>query len=521
MPSFISRKSKIVTLALFVTTQIWALELPNIFSDNMVLQCEMPVRIWGKGKPGATVEVYFAGQKVSTQTGPDGKWVIFLEPLEVSFEESELKVACGDEERIFRNILVGEVWLGSGQSNMQWSVEMSGDSDILLLGANDPYLRLHKVNYAVSREPLFSDRWNWVSDKAESTRHISSVAYQFARDMRATLQVPVGIINASVGGTPSIAWTRGEAISQSPQLQAKDDEWEAKLARYDEDLLRWEKAYAAWLEEKGIKHEDYNQHRFQGAPWKPEAANSPNRPASLANGMIAPIAGYSMRGVIWYQGEEDAKWDPANYDQRLKVMIEDWRQWWGKERLPFGIVQLANLQFPQKQPTNGPWANIRECQRRVALSDPMIGLVVTTDIGEANDIHPRDKFTVARRLSRWALTDVYGKLKLAGGPEIESAVKEGSTVLLRFNQTGEGLHLMDAHQLGGFTASDSLTEAIGETDFYFVKAHIRSKAEVSLDIPAGKNPVRIRYGWQSNPIKANLSNKERLPASPFEIEISR
>ena len=403
---------------------------------------------------------------------------------------------------------------------MAWNVKMCGDGDILLLGAYDPFLRLHQVNYAVSREPLFSDKWNWIPDRPESTQWMSSVAYQFARDLRATLRVPVGIINSSVGGTPSIAWTRSETISDNPHLKAKDDEWEAALARSDEDLSAWEKEYAEWRKDKGIEGGDYEEHLRQGAPRKPEDASSPRRPASLANGMIAPIAGFTVRGVIWYQGEEDAKWDPARYDERLVIMIKDWRDWWGRDNLPFGIVQLASLGFPSDQPTNGPWANIRESQRKVALTDDNTGLVVTIDVGEANDIHPRDKFTVARRLARWALADVYGKIQLRGGPEIVSATREGSTVLLRFSQTGNGLHTMDAHKLGEFTASDSHNDPEKGTDFYFVEAAIHSKDEVKLVIPPGRDPVRVRYGWQGNPVKANLTNAERLPASPFEIRIA-
>ena len=202
-------KLKIVSLIAFAATQLWALELPVIFSDLMVLQQEMPVRIWGKAKPGAPVKVEFAGQKVVTEAAEDGNWSLFLKPMEASFEGRELTVSSKGSQRVFQQVLVGEVWLGSGQSNMAWSVEQGQDADILLLGAQDPFLRLHQVSYAVAREPLFSDKWNWIPDRPESTRWISSVAYQFARDMRTTLRVPVGIINSSVGGTPTIAWTHG------------------------------------------------------------------------------------------------------------------------------------------------------------------------------------------------------------------------------------------------------------------------------------------------------------------------
>ena len=517
----INMKRLIVILITLGLTSVQALELPTIFSDLMVFQREVPVHIWGKAKPGASVKVEFASQKVTTEAAEDGSWAVYLKPMEASFEGRDLEVASGGDKKTFHEVLVGEVWLGSGQSNMAWNVEMCADGDILLLMANDPYLRLHQVNYAVAREPRFSDEWPWFPDRPQSTRYISSVAYQFARDMRAALKVPVGIINSSVGGTPSIAWTRSETILSNPVLRARDEEWEAALARYDEDLSAWDARYTEWLAENGIEDREYEAHLRQGAPRKPEDAASPRRPASLANGMVAPIAGYTVRGVLWYQGEEDAKWDPANYDERLRLMIADWRDWWGVKDLPFGVVQLANFMKPMENPTNGPWANIRESQRSVAASDSGVGLVVAIDAGEADDIHPRDKFTIARRLARWALADVYNKLTLAGGPVITGAVMEGSDVLLSFEQTGSGLHSMDAQTLGGFTASDSLTGPSQGTAFYPVAARIRSKTEVLLEVPEGRKPLRVRYGWQSNPEDANLTNRERLPASPFAIKISR
>jgi sialate O-acetylesterase len=324
---------------------------------------------------------------------------------------------------------------------------------------------------------------------------------------------------SAVGGTPAIAWTRTKSASKHPALQAKIEEWEAALARYDEDLAAWELEYAAWLEEKGIAEADYRKHKGQGAPEKPHDENSTHKPGNLANGMINSFAGYTMRGVIWYQGEADASWDPANYGQRLQVMIEDWREWWGLD-LYFGIVQLPNFKKVESEPANDPWSKLRESQRRLAEADPNTGMVVAIDLGEANDIHPMNKFPVARRLTRWALADVYGKLDLRGGPEIESAVREGSSIILSFSQTGAGLHVNDLHELGGFTASDSSVEPTWGTHFYSVEAKLRSRTEVELTIPEGKEPVCVRYGWQANPVDANLSNEERLPASPFEIALS-
>lgn len=513
-------KPQLITFLTLLSTHLWALELPTIFSDNMVLQQEMPIAIWGKADPGASVEVDFAGQTVNAQATIDGSWKLFIEPLVASFEGRDLTISSNGKIQTYEDVLVGEVWLASGQSNMGWTVEKSIDKDILLLGANDPNLRLYRVPYKVAREPLFgSERGTWVLDSPKQIPWFSSVAYQFGRDLRKVLQVPVGIINSSVGGTPSIAWTRSEAIANTPALAAKDEEWESALANYGQNFADWEKEYATWREQKGITEADYDKHKRQGAPRQPENAESPKRPASLANGMISPIAGYTVRGAIWYQGEADTNWDPESYDERLQVMIADWRDWWGREDLPFGIVQLANFMKPQERPANSHWANLRESQRRVAQADPSTGVVIAIDVGEGNDIHPREKFTVARRLARWALADVYGILDLRGGPEIVSAQKEGSEIILTFSQTGSGLHTLNENELSGFTASDDLSEPEiwWQTNFYKVDAKIISNTEVQLTIPEDKDPTRIRYAWQSNPTEANLANIERLPAGPFEI----
>lgn len=508
-----------LSLLLIFSLKVNAMELPTIFSDDMVLQQDLPVLVWGRSDPGAAVTVRFAGQSVETAADGEGNWSLSLGPLEASFEARELVVSSGTNKIVFRNVLVGEVWLASGQSNMGLEVRRGVDADIHILGANDPYLRLNRVAYNPSPVPVFSSRNPWKLDKPDAVEYFSAVGYQFARDLRKTLQVPVGIIMSSVGGTPSIAWTRTEAAARNPVLKAKLDEWDLALARYDEDLPAWELAYAAWREKEGVAEIDYENHKRKGAPEKPEDANSSKRPGNLANGMINPIAGYTIRGVIWYQGEEDAQWDPANYGQRLRVMIEDWRKWWNAD-LPFGVVQLPDFMMTKTQPTNERWPRLRESQRRVAKDDPNTGLIVTIGLGEANDIHPPNKIPVGRRLARWALADVYGKLKLRGGPEIEHAVREGSSIILSFSQTGEGLHINDLPVLSGFTASDSETEPPEwQTLYYPVGAKLRSATEVELAIPEGKNPVRVRYGWQANPADANLTNVERLPAGPFEIAV--
>lgn len=511
MPLMISR---LLFLLVAMTTSAVALEMPNIFSDGMVLQRQAPVKIWGKAEPGASVQIKFAGQEVEAQTDSNGNWSAVLKPMEASFEERELSVQSGEKSKKFQDVLVGEVWLCSGQSNMQWPINKSTDGDIAKLGANDKYLRLYKVGFGTSTEPQFSSRSRWMKDTPTHAGTFSAVAYFFGRDLRKVLDVPVGLIQSAVGGTPVIAWTRQEAFTNFPPLQEKEKEWEADLATFDDKLAAWKEDYQQWLQKKGISEEDYVKHKRQGAPRKPEGADSPHRPASLANAMIAPVAPYSVRGAIWYQGEADARWEPQDYGKRLGVMIQDWRQWWEMPEMPFGIVQLANLGVPKAKPSDDPWPKLRESQRRLAQSDPNVGMAVAIDIGEENDIHPTNKAAVAHRLARWALADVYQKLPLAGGPEVVSATAEGESIVLNFDQVGGGLHSIDAKQLKGFTVEDA------NGRFRNVPAKIVGKEKVRLSTKGITQPKRVRYAWQSNPVDASLGNKERLPASPFEIAVT-
>ena len=523
-PNLCMKKLAYVLLLALTGFRAAALELPSTFGSGMVLQRDMPVKIWGTATPGERVEATFAGESQSAIAGSDGTWTLHLGPLQASFEARSLVVSTAGDRKQFENVLVGEVWVASGQSNMGWQLNQSADADLLKLGARDEFLRLYIVSFQPSDEPKFTGSNRWEMDSPQNAGRFSSVAYQFARELRQTLNVPVGILSSAVGGTPAIAWTRPEKIRQVEHLVDMVNAWKAKMDEYPQRLAAWEKEYAVWREKKGLKAPDYEVHRRQGAPQKPDGPDSPRRPSCLANGMITPIAGYSARGFIWYQGEQDANGEamPELYSLRLTAMIEDWREWWGRPDMFFGIVQLPNYMKAATNPTGSYWAKLRESQRQVALNTPNVGLAVTIDLGEENDIHPPQKSAVARRLARWALADVYGLLDLRGGPEIVSARWQGGSVILEFSSTGSGLHVWSAPKLDGFTASDVAGEpdVWWQTNFYSVEAEILSPTKVKLSVPEGRKPTRIRYAWANNPVTASLANRERLPAGPFEVTIT-
>jgi sialate O-acetylesterase len=514
-----------VLLSVAMFSPLHALEMPGIFSDHMVLQQQRPVPLWGKADPGTTVTVIFGDQSSTAQTNADGTWQVWLQALTASFEPQTLVVQAGDKQLQFTDVLVGEVWLASGQSNMQWRIRQSLDADLEVLLANHPAMRLYQVSQVASDRPRFSDAAVWQLCSPETIAEFSAVAYHFGRDLRGILDVPVGLINASWGGTPAIAWTREAAFTGDPLFAEKLAEWQELLANYDENLATWKSKLDAWLKANqlvlegdestdgaDVKVVSLRRTRQLGAPREPMGPDSPHRPASLANGMLATVAPYAVRGAIWYQGETDAGWAPAQYAERLRVMIEDWRRWWQIDDLHFGIVQLAGYMRTKDAPADDPWPHLRESQRRAARDIPHCGLAVTIDIGEANDIHPQNKQTVGRRLARWALTDVYNRLSLRGGPELETAAFNDATVQLTFQQTGSGLHIIDGHELGGFTLA-------GEDGvFHAAQARIENPSTIIVSSELVTQPVHLRYAWQNNPTDANLGNKQRLPASPFEVQ---
>lgn len=481
-----------------------ALTVPNVFSDHMVLQRERPIPVWGKAEAGETVTVEFASQKAQAVADASGQWSLRLEPLDASFEPQILRIQGSDTELNFTDVLVGEVWLCSGQSNMDWPVKQLKDADLEIATANHPAIRLHNVTHVTSDTPVFSSAATWEVCTPATVGAFSGAGYYFGRDLHAYLHVPVGLIEAAWGGTPAIAWTRAEVLDQHPQFQEKLTEWQGHLRDYPQALKKWESEVAR------LKTENPALTRWQ-LPRKPFGPDSPHRPASLANGMLAAVAPYALRGAIWYQGENDAGWHPEDYDQRLRLMIEDWRDWWSIDDLHFGIVQLANFLQPKSEPADDAWPRLRESQRRLAHSLSHTGLAVTIDLGEANDIHPRNKQDVGRRLARWALADIYGADVLAGGPVLQKAQFDGDTVTLTFEQVGSGLAILDAHTLGGFTLA-------GEDGvFHPAQASIEGTDTVIVSSPEIIRPVHLRYGWQNNPVDASLGNQERLPASPFEV----
>lgn len=497
---------------LFVGSAWAALQLPGVFSDGMVLQRDQPLPVWGKAEPGAVVTVELGSQRVEGKAGADGRWQVQLPPYPANSQPGKLRVQAGGETLEFSNVLIGEVWLCSGQSNMDWTVGKCLDGDLERLTGANPQIRLLRLDRVKNIEPQFTNAARWQEATPDSIAKFSAVGWAFGSTLQPALGVPVGLLDASWGGTPAIAWTRPSAFVKHPQLQAKDKQWNEKMPLYAEELAAWEKADAEYRKKHNLPADLrlYPAEHPEAPPKPSHDPESPNRPGVLANGMLAAIAPYALRGAIWYQGESDAGWEPKDYDERLAVMVNDWREWWGNPQMAFGVVQLASFMAPQTEPSDEPWPNLRESQRQFVLADPHAGLAVALDAGEANDIHPRNKQVIGRRLARWALADVYGLLQLRGGPEPLKAFFSDK-VTIAFAQVGSGLAVWQGGDLGGFTLA-------GEDGvFHTAKARIEGKDKVVVESAEVAKPRAVRYAWQNNPVTANLMNQERLPAAAFEL----
>ncbi|MEY4489977.1 MAG: hypothetical protein RIQ79_2485 [Verrucomicrobiota bacterium] len=490
-----------------------ALELPTIFSDHMVLQQGQALPVWGLADAGASVKVTFGKQSVEAVADAEGKWLAKLAPETASAAPATLQVRSGGQEVVLHDVLVGEVWLCSGQSNMQVKVETSLNGDLFTLGGGNPLIRLYQVEIIPSTTPRFSAKAKWAATDAQSIAKFSAAGFHFGTVLQSILGVPVGLVGAYAGGTPAIAWTRPSAFPKHPLLMQHVADWEAGMPTYTERNADYKIRFAAWKKSKGFgAGADVDPWAYDDAP-KPELYDpkGTKRPGVLANGMLATVAPYALRGAIWYQGEADAGWVPEKYDERLAVMVDDWRVWWSNPDLAFGVAQLANFTKPVAGPSDGKWPQLRESQRRFVQKDPHAGLAVTIDVGEANDIHPWDKETVGQRLARWALTDIYKKLTLRGGPEPVEATFGGG-VRIRFKTTGGGLWPFNGAPLQGFTLAGD------DGVFHAAQAEIKGKDAVEVSCPEVPAPQTVRYAWAMNPRGANLSNTQRLPAGPFELK---
>lgn len=489
-------------------------KLPAIISDHMVLQTGVAAPVWGWADPQEKVTVTIAGQTQTAVTDATGKWKVTLDKLKTSAEPQTLTVV-GKNKLTVNDVLIGEVWLGSGQSNMAMIVRSCLDLENEVKAANYPTLRMFTV--ARNSQPKASDdcTGEWVVCTPDRVDEFSATLYFFGRDLQKELKVPMGLINSSWGGTKIEAWTSiatQEKLAVHPVLTAYWDEKKSHPWDQAAEDAKFKVAYAKWREEAAVaKKAGKSTPRAPQLPVEPRRQQ--NHPGNLFNGMIEPLIPYAFRGAVWYQGEGNSamSWNKY-YGEQLTAMIAEWRLRFGHD-FPFAWVQLPDYKAPQQNPVEETqsWPIIRE-QMLNTLSVPKTGMAVALGLGEEKDIHPKNKQGVGFRLSRWALHDVYGQDGPVGGPLPASWLQSGDGFTITFKNTDGGLKARDGKELKGF--------AIAGADMKWVWANAKIEGNaVHVSSPDVKQPVAVRYAWADNPVWS-LENGAGLPATPFRTDVA-
>ena len=414
-------------------------------------------------------------------------------------------VVSGENTITLTDVLVGEVWIASGQSNMVWSVRRSRDAEAEVAQAAFPRIRLFKVALKVADQPLEDVEGSWQKCSEQSVADFSAVGYFFARHLHQKRGHPVGVIQTVWGSTPSGSWTSRLRLASESNLSPVLENWERVLAEYPAKGREHQKALQQWEHEARIaRQKDRTEPR---KPRLPPGPGHPWTPGGLYNAMIAPITPYAIRGAIWYQGENNAhRAQGYLYRSLFPVLIHDWREQWGLGSFPFLFVQLANF---RETPPQSQWPELREAQL-MTLNLRNTAMAVTVDIGNPVDIHPINKQDVGERLALGARRVAYGESVVYSGPLYRQLTREGDRLRVWFDHVGGGLSSKDGGDLKGFVVS--------EDDRQFVASSARVEGStVVVSSPQVANPVAVRYGWEDSPI-CNLYNAEGLPASPFRSD---
>ena len=469
----------------------------GIFGDQMVLQQGMPTPIWGRAAVGEAVVVQFQGQ-VESAVATDGKWVVYLDPLRPGGPDN-LVISGQGNTLIYREVMVGDVWLCSGQSNMAYRVELTRHASEAIAGAGRYPIRLLSVPKDHAQLPRTEQRLAWQPASAETVARFSGVGWYFGEALAASRNVPIGLIDASTGGTPIEAWMSRGAIESANDSTA--------LLLYQRAMASWDQAVRRVRSEQSAYQQAAAAAAREGRPAPaPPFDETKRMPTVQFNGLIAPLQPFALRGVLWYQGESNVERAGA-YRNLLTHLIGDWRAGFGRPDLPFLIVQLPGYQAPGSPVA--AWAEIREAQLLTSLFVPHTGLVVTSDLGETDNLHPRLKKPVGERLANAARAIAYGELLPHAGPLYETMAVEASRVRLSFRDAAGGLRSSNG-PLAGFAVA-------GADGFFYPAQAVIQDGDVLVYSPDVDRPVAVRYGWGNVP-RGNLTDGFGNPASPFRTD---
>jgi len=502
-------------IVLGVLATVWILpqaaadvRMPAIFSDHVVLQRNQADPVWGWADAGEDVTVVLGDEKKTTKADAQGRWRVTLDPMPAGGPHQI--VVEGKNRIAVQDVLFGEVWLCSGQSNMQFALNSGKDADLEKMTAKYPNIRLITVPRVGTQEPREDFKGQWQLCSPETVGGFSAVGYLFGRQLYQTLDVPIGLINNSWGGSSCEAWIRRDLLEKDPIYQPLLERWAQTEKTFDPEKAQanYQKQLDAWKEKAKIARQ-----AGKPVPRRPRAPGNPlvgqHRPANLYNGVLKPLIGYGIRGAIWYQGESNAS-RAYQYRKMFPLMITSWRDEWKQGDFPFFWVQLADFRNEVAEPQESDWAELREAQT-MALSLPNTGQAVIIDIGQADNIHPKNKQDVGKRLARWALGTVYGIDLVYRSPEYKSMERKGNKIEITFQYVDQGLQTFDVKEVRGFTIAGA------DKKFVNAQARIVGKDKVEVWSDAVPDPVAVRYAWADNPV-CNLYNRTLLPVTPLRTD---
>jgi sialate O-acetylesterase len=497
---------KIILLVLFAiaSTSHAAISLPAIISDNMVLQADTDAPIWGKAEPNSTIAITCSWNRktVEINTDEQGKWTAKIRTPKKG-EQLSITITCGKETKTINNILIGDVWLCSGQSNMEMKLKASSDANSEIPKANLPGVRLFSVEGTPSEKPLDDCKGRWVECNSVTASDFSAVGYYFGKEIHEKVKTPIGLIDSSSGGSTAQAWMSKETLQSDPMLNkflVDDANNQAHKEFYEK---QYAPAYKKWREDVVKALAEHKPAPKQ--PILPNEIRLKYRPCLVYNAMIHPIIPFAIKGVVWYQGESNRESGNV-YDILFQTLIRSWRSEWNQGVFPFYYVQLPA--YGKIDPNNAKWILIRQAQLKTLDAVANTGMAVTMDVGEANDIHPKNKKPVGHRLALWAMAKTYGVKNIVySGPLYKDMKIEGDKIRISFKYAEAGLKTPNDEKLKGFV--------IAGEDGKFVTADAKIQGgEIIVWSEQIKNPKNVRYGW-ADWIICNLYNDADLPASPF------
>ena len=525
MPSRTNWSLCVCALLLAVAARAGTVQPAPVFTDNMVLQRDKPVPVWGKAAAGERVTVEFAGQEKTAVADEAGSWRAVLDALAADREGRTLTLRGGDGQAVaLTNVVVGEVWLCSGQSNMEWTVAAIRGLRGAPEDSSQPLIRQLRVPRLDRAFPVDKFDARWIACTPETVGGFTAAGYFFALELLRELDVPVGLLNASAGGTRLEPWASAESLRDAadlPELAARlrrasplTEEGRASHEAYFRNLEAW-----VSLAREAVA----GRRPLPPPPEEPWIVGNEQQPTRLFNGMIAPLVPFALRGVLWYQGEANTG-DPPGYAAKMAALVGGWRQAWSDPAMPFYYVQLAAFQAsdPAKPAMGDGWARLREEQSKALSLFEATGMAVTIDIGDAVDIHPTNKQDVGRRLARWALARTYGAGGVPCGPLYRTHRSAKGAVVIEFDHADSGLFIgrkegTDRPVVEKDGPLPWLSVAGPDRVFHWAQAQIDGPRLVvsSPDVP---EPVAVRYAFTQNPTGPKLYNKEGLPAAPFRTD---